>query len=183
MRLIRHPGENFESVYKRARGYIEACVINEKNTLQSVQELTTTAPAWSETYTSAIEASGKNLLTAFDAFAETKARTTRASISFKSTELEVKAETIVPIPTSAVTAKGYRGFSEAVNNVAAEVKQKYPVAGRMTDLQELARLCNGKNNALDIKKMLDVQMKEDEVKLQDVINYINILKEAGLVTL
>lgn len=176
--------ENFESVYKRAKGFIEASVINEKNTLQSVNELTTTTTPWNGRYSSAVDASGKSALSGFDAYAENKAKLTGlGAISFKPSELEIKAGSIIPTPTSAVTAKGYRGFSEAVNNVAAEIKQKYPVTGRMTDLQELARLCNGKNNALDIKKMLDVQMKEDEVKLQDVINYINILKEAGLVTL
>lgn len=174
---------NFESVYKRAKGYIEASVINEKNTLQSVQELTTTSHDWNEKYLHALDASGKNLMTTFDVFAETRARAVGSSFSFKPSELEIKSAKIVPAPTSAVTAKGYRGFSEAINNVAGEIKQKYPMKGSITDLQELARLCNGKNNALDIKKMLDVQMKEDEVELQDVINYINILKEAGLVTL
>jgi hypothetical protein len=51
------------------------------------------------------------------------------------------------------------------------------------DTQELGRLCNGKNSALDIKKLLDSQLKQGENELQDVVNYINILKEAGLVTL
>jgi hypothetical protein len=51
------------------------------------------------------------------------------------------------------------------------------------DTQELGRLCNGKNTALDIKKLLDTQLKQGENDLQDVINYIYVLKEAGLVTL
>jgi hypothetical protein len=69
-----------------------------------------------------------------------------------------------------------------INNLDASLRQKYPVSVRSTDTQELARLCNGKNTALDIKKMLDAQMKGGEASLQDVINYIYILKEAGLVS-
>jgi hypothetical protein len=51
------------------------------------------------------------------------------------------------------------------------------------DTQELGRLCNGKNSALDIKKLLDTQLRGGETNLQDVINYIYVLKEAGLVSL
>ena len=55
--------------------------------------------------------------------------------------------------------------------------------GRGLDTQELGRLCNGKNSALDIKKLLDTQLKTGESDLQDVVNYIYLLKAAGLVTI
>jgi hypothetical protein len=82
-----------------------------------------------------------------------------------------------------VTENGYRGYSQVISELDPSVREKYPVRGRGLDTQEAGRLCNGSNSALDIKKLLDTQMKQGEVDLQDVINYIYTLKEAGLVTL
>jgi hypothetical protein len=176
--------DNFESVYKKSRSYIEAAVVNEKATVASTNELTGGIPAWSTKYLAAIDATGKSVAAGFDTYAEMKAKSLGLnSIMFKPTPLEIKAKTIIPKPTAAVTAKGYRGFSEFVTNLKPEIRQQYPIAGRFTDTQELARLCNGTNNALDIKKLLDTQLRQGEVNLQDVINYISLLKEAGLVTL
>jgi len=46
---------------------------------------------------------------------------------------------------------------------------------------ELERLCNGKHNALQIKQMLDTQYTK-ESDLQSILDYIGVLKTAGLVT-
>jgi hypothetical protein len=73
--------------------------------------------------------------------------------------------------------------SQVISNIEPAVRSKYPVTGRGLDTQELGRLCNGRNSALDIKKLMDTQMKDGETDLQDIINYIYILKESGLVTL
>jgi hypothetical protein len=175
---------NFESLYKRSRSYIEAAVINEKATVSSTNELVSGPQAWSTKYLAAIDAAGKSSVSSFDAYAEIKAKSLGLnSIIFTPTPLEIKAKTIIPKPTAAVTAKGYRGFSEFMTNLKPEIRQQYPLGSRYLDSQELSRLCNGTNNALDIKKLLDTQLRQGEVELQDVINYISLLKEAGLVTL
>lgn len=179
--------ENFESIYKRSKGFIEAAVQNEKATAATTGELapasTTLAASLTKIITS-IDAIGKASLASFDSYAEMEAKALGiASLAFKPTELEVKAKTIVPKMTSLVTENGYRGYSQVISKLAATVREKYPLKGRMLDTQEVGRLCNGKNNALDIKKLLDTQMRAGETDLQDVINYIFILKEAGLVTL
>jgi len=85
--------------------------------------------------------------------------------------------------TTLVTENSYRGYSSIISKLDPKVRETYPLKGRGMDTQELGRLCNGINSALDIKKLLDTQMKQGETDLQDVVNYINILKEAGLVTL
>jgi aminopeptidase YwaD len=175
---------NFEALYKKTKGYIEAAVINEKATLLTTTELVRELPAWNASYTEAIDISGKSALAGFDAFAMTKSEDLGIkSIAREPSSLETKARSVVPKPTPAVTEKGYRGFAEAITKVNPQVRQKLSPTNRMTDTQELARLCNGKNSALDIKKMLDTQMKQGEVSLQDVMNYISLLNEAGLVTL
>lgn len=176
----------FESLYKKTRGYIEAAVINEKATLNSVSELSSSQslPGTLSRLEASIDATGKNSLSALLAYAETKAKSLGiASVNYKPAQLETRAASVVPKPTSLITEKGYRGYSEALNKISAEVRNKYPLTSRRLDTQELGRLCNGKNSALDIKKLLDTQMNEGEADLQSVINYIYLLKEAGLVTL
>jgi aminopeptidase YwaD len=179
--------ENFENIYKKTKGYIEAAVINEKATVNTASELAPASAALKNNLiklTASVDAIGKNTIVDFDSYAENKARELGiTSISFKPTPLEITAKKIIPKPTSLVTEKGYRGYSDAITKLDPAVRSKYPINNRRFDTQELSRLCDGKNSALDIKKLLDTQMKSGESDLQDVINYIYILKEAGLVTL
>jgi hypothetical protein len=179
--------ENFENIYKRTKGYIEAAVINEKATVNTASELAPASAALKNDLlklTASVDAIGKSTIVDFDSYTENKARELGiTSISFKPTPLEITAKTIIPKQTNLVTEKGYRGYSEALTKLDPAIRSKYPINNRRFDTQELSRLCDGKNNALDIKKLLDTQMKSGEADLQDVINYIYILKEAGLVTL
>jgi aminopeptidase YwaD len=179
--------EDFELQYKRTRSFIEAAVINEKATLSTTAELVANAATYNPylvKLTASIESSGKASLSAFDTYADMKAKSLGVTgITFKPTDLETKAKTIVPKMTSLVTEKGYRGYADAITKLDPKVRETYPLKGRGLDTQEFGRLCNGKNSALDIKKLLDTQARQGETDIQDVINYIYILKEAGLVTL
>ena len=185
--LDKAKSDNFENLYKLTKSYIEAAIINEKATIETVQELapsSATLKAGIAKLIASVDAAGKATLAIFDSYAGTKALSLGiASTSFKPTETETRAKTIVPKPTPLVTQNGYRGYSQIISKLDPSIREKYPIKGRFLDAQELCRLCNGRNSALDIKKLLDAQMKSGEVELQDVINYINILKEAGLVTL
>ncbi|MCX6321801.1 MAG: M28 family peptidase [Bacteroidia bacterium] len=179
--------EDFETLYKRTKGFIEAAVKNEKATLATISELVANSANFNPyllNLTTSIDASGKASIIAFDSYADTKAKSLGLpGISFKPTDLETKAKTILPKMTSLVTEKSYRGYAEALSKLDPKIKEKFPVNDRRMDTQELGRLCNGKNSALDIKKLLDTQLQQGETNLQDVINYIYNLKEAGLVTL
>jgi len=179
--------DDFETVYKKSKGFIEAAAINEKATVATTAELTKNAPTYTTTLNkvlSSVDASGKASVAAFDNYADLKAKSLGlAGITFKTTALETKARTIIPKPTALVTENSYRGTSSIIMKLDAKVRETYPIKGRGMDTQELGRLCNGKNSALDIKKLLDTQAQQGDIDLQDVINYISILKEAGLVTL
>ncbi|HOK26957.1 MAG TPA: M28 family peptidase [Bacteroidales bacterium] len=185
--LDKAKSDNFENLYKLTKSYIEAAIINEKATIETVQELapsSATLKAGIAKLIASVDAAGKATLAIFDSYAGTKALSLGiASTSFKPTETETRAKTIVPKPTPLVTQNGYRGYSQIISKLDPSIREKYPIKGRFLDAQELCRLCNGRNSALDIKKLLDAQMKSGEVELQDVLNYIYILKEAGLVTL
>ncbi len=94
---------------------------------------------------------------------------------------EKQAAKIVPKPTNLVTQNGYRGYSDLIDKVPEEEKKNYPYSRTgLSNSRELTLLINGKNSVLDIKNMLDVQHARSS-DLQSVINYIEILKSAGLV--
>jgi aminopeptidase YwaD len=178
--------EDFEYLYKKSKGYIESALINEKATLETTSELTAKFTEFN-TYivklTTSIDAYGKASVSAFDSYAESKAKSIGlAGLSFKPTQSEITAKTIIPKATALVTEKSYRGYTDAISNLDPKINEKYPVKHRL-DNQEIGRLCNGKNSALDIKKLLDTQSINEDADLQDIINYIFILKEAGLVTI
>jgi aminopeptidase YwaD len=179
--------DEFETVYKRSKGYIEAAALNEKATVATTSELAGNPASYTTALNkvlSSVDASYKASVSAFDNYAEIKSKSLGfTGITFKPTALETKAKTIIPKPTALVTENSYRGTSSIIMKLDPKVRETFPVKGRGMDTQELGRLCNGKNSALDIKKLLDTQAKQGETDLQDVINYINILKEAGLVTL
>jgi hypothetical protein len=80
-----------------------------------------------------------------------------------------------------IPISGIRGYSDAITKLDPKITEKYPYNKGRVDTQEISRLCNGKNSALDIKKLIDTQSLHEVTDLQDVINYIYILKEAGLV--
>jgi 23S rRNA maturation mini-RNase III len=46
---------------------------------------------------------------------------------------------------------------------------------------ELQLLCDGRNSALTIKKMLDTQFRQ-ETSLEAILSYLEILEKAGLVS-
>jgi hypothetical protein len=185
--IDRAKKEDFEDLYKKTKGYIEAAIINEKVTLASTSELVNNSASFSpylSKLAASVDASGKASISTFDSYAEIKAKSLGLTgIVFKPTEVEIKAKTLLPKMTALVIEKSYRGYSEALTKLDPKVREKYPVNGRGMDTQELGRLCDGKNSALDIKKLLDTQLRQGETDLQDIINYIYILKEAGLVTL
>jgi hypothetical protein len=173
--------------YRYARGLLEAAIMNEKETLETVLEL---APG-----DAALSADVARLAKAVDGvgaagFAALDAR--RSSVAGKlgvkplplvPSELEKRAARIVPRPTAKVRQGGYREYQKFLTAVPGTERLKYPVAGKdlvLANPGELQLLVNGKHSALDIKKMLDAQ-HERRSTLQAVLNHLEILKLAGLV--
>ena len=67
----------------------------------------------------------------------------------------------------------------AIRSYYEDVQEKYPYKN-IASTTELCTLINGKNSALDIKKMLDTENKE-ESDLQSILNYCELLKKAELI--
>jgi hypothetical protein len=176
---------DLQEAYSAARTYIEAALMNEKSTLATVREL---APA-SRQLASYLVSGGKSLddlggvlLESLRTHMEATARKLATSpASEKLSALEKKAQGLVPRPTARVKANGFYGYNKFIQELPQEVRERYPVDMRnLGDSGELQRLIDGRRNLLDIKKMVDAQ-SPSQANLQDVLNYLETLKAAGLV--
>ena len=179
--------ESFVEDSGYARGIIEAAVMNEKETLASVLELapgTATLSGHVARLAKAVDGVGAAVIAALDAHRAAVAGTLGVkALPVAASDLEKKAAKIVPRPTAKVREGGYREYQKLLTAVPATARTKYPMAGKglaLASPAELQLLVNGRHSALDIKKMLDAQ-NERRSTLQAVINYLEILKLAGLV--
>jgi hypothetical protein len=169
--------ETIADAYKSAREHLEAAVINEKNTLESVNELAADKARVSGHVTAlqkSMDQIGAAQLAAVDAHMKAAAaRLKVAAVVLKPTDLEVTAAAMVPKQTPKVTANGYQGYREFLP--AAELAKF-----RGVDTTELGRLVNGRQSLLDMKKMLEAQAPA-KADLQLIVDYMNVLAKAGLI--
>ena len=185
--LNKATAETLAGAYKRAWIQVSTAVASEKDTLETVLELAESKPGVASHIKKMQESTddaGAAQLAALRTHMETVARRLGVKpVRVQWTELEKKADKMVPKPTTKVKEKGYRGYSEFITNIPKEERDKYPYSRRdVASTSELQSLINGKRSILEIKNMLDAQY-ERESKLESVINYIQILKLAGLVEL
>ncbi len=177
--------EFLASTYKKAVYDMTAKYINEKETLESILELTENK-ALVESIDSQIE-SLKHIwemqVESIKAQMIARAQILKVDlVHLSKTKQEKKAEKIIPKPTNKIRENGYGGYKSLISGVSEEIKEKYPYKSLRRTSREAALLCNGKRNILEIKMMLDVQYPTD-VELQDLMNYIKVLEAAGLVEL
>jgi len=184
--------ETFAQAYKTAVWKVEAAVSNEMDTLASVLEL---APGQAGLAShvgqlrKSVDGVGAAQLATLQAHMSTlAARFGVKPVQIVLSDLEKRAARVVPRPTAKVTQDGYTEYRKFIDQVPREERNKYPyltTAGgsedlRLGDAAELHRLINGRHSVLDIKKMLDAQ-SERRAGLQGILNYLQVLKLAGLV--
>jgi hypothetical protein len=175
---------NFARVYKKVRGYIGGTMMNEIETVESALELAPADAALKASITAQASAI-RQVAQAHEAVIDQEMKRIAAKlglppVSLKPTEAEKKAAAMIPVPTAKVRAEGFGGYSQAMPKLTAE--QNSAFYSGISDKSELERLCNGQNSAENIKHMLDTQSSR-ESDLQTIMDYIGVLKEAGLVTL
>jgi aminopeptidase YwaD len=181
-RIDEATAETLPAAWKTARGYLEAAAINEKDTLETVNQLAADKKRVGE-HVAAMQKGVDQLaateLSTLDAHVRAAAARLAVVLApIRPTELETQAAALVPRTTAKVKANGYLGYRDAINAVPMDQRAKLPT-GRV-DTAELARLVNGRHSVLDIRKLLDGQA-ETEAELQQVLNYIDVLALAGLV--
>jgi aminopeptidase-like protein len=178
--IKRADADALPAVSKKARGYIEASALNERSTLDSVLELASDKPSFKahlDTLKGSVRDIERGALAAIDV--QTRAAAKKLGVAapkYALTPLEKRAATIVPKPTAKVREGGYRGYQEAITKASTG----QTVRSARGSAAEIQLLCDGKTSALDIKKMLDTQFRQ-ETGLETVLDYLEILKKAGLV--
>ncbi len=183
-RLNEATAQSLLEQYRWARAHVEAAVINERNTLQTVMQLASDVNRvgnYVEQMQNTINQVGEAHLAALAAHMEAVAeRCGSPPARLRMAELERRASRLVPRQTPLVKRDGYRGWQGHLQQVSAEARQQFPYERDIANTSELNLLINGRNSVLDIKKMLDAQNRTTS-DLQAIINYIEVLKLAGLV--
>lgn len=162
---------------------MEASVLNEKETLASILELTEGGQESVELLQKlekSVESCENTLTSVLMDYIDLKALELSTPYNSKLTKLEKEASRIIPEQTLKVIESSYRGYSDIIRNAPEEVLKKYPYKN-ISDTRELGRLVNGSHNVLQIKKMLDTQQRR-ESGLQDIMNYLYVLKAVDLVS-
>jgi len=170
--------------FKEARGYIEGGMLNEKDTLDSVLQLAadkTGVAAYIVQMKKSVDAVGGAHLATLQAHMEAMARKVGTKpVKIELADAERKAMKVVPKTTAKVTAEGFQGYRKYLDQVPAEERAKYPYAAEVFTANELQLLINGRHNVLELKTLLDAQSQRKST-VQGIMNYLQILKIAGLV--
>jgi aminopeptidase YwaD len=184
--LNKAEAESLAKSYKKARLQVEMAMVNEKETLDSILELASNKAVvgqYVKQMQKTIDTIGKSHLSVLQAHMVSVAnRFGIKPVRVQLDDLEKKAAKIIPKPLPIIKQGGYRAYRDLIDRVPKEQMDKYPY-GRdgISSTSELQCLINGKRSALEIKNMLDVQY-ERKSNLESVINYLQILKLAGLIS-
>jgi hypothetical protein len=176
------------SVYQKARAYIEAAAINERATLDSVKQFAAGKSEFGK-YIVSQKLAVTGLEQAALKAIESDMRMTAALLGVQPvvpelSDLEKKAAAVVPKPTPKIRENGYRGYQPLIQDAIRQAAAKPGAAPQdrrlMRSTAEIQLLCNGFNSALDIKKLLDTENRQ-ETALEAILGHLEILKKAGLV--
>lgn len=184
-RLNAAAQETLEEQYRWARAHVEATAINERNTLQTVTELASDAGrvgSYVRTMQETIDRVAQAHLAALETHMQAVATKLGVQpVRLRMSDLERRASRMVPRQTALVKRDGYGGWEDHLEQVPAVVRQQFPYDDdAIASTNEVNLLIDGKNSVLDIKKALDAQNKTTS-DLQAIINYVEVLRAAGLV--
>ncbi len=184
MEKINHANAgNLHDRYKEAVSLIEAHIINEKATLESVYELASEKDKISAHIGSlkrTVAKIGEAHLEALESHMTAKAgRLGTEPVSITLSELEEKADGIVPALVPEAVKMGPNRLRQYMSEAPEEELDKFPVVSRI-NTTEIARLINGNHSVYTIRKLLDAQ-QEGSTELNDILNYVERLRIAGVV--
>lgn len=182
--LNRATDKTLLDAYREARAYVEGGVLNEKDTLDTVLQLAAdkaSVGVYLAQMKKSVDLVGAAHLGTLQAHMEAMAKKLGAKpVKIELTEVEKKAAKIVPRTTAKVMADGYQGYRKSIDAVSMDEKAKYPYGAELSTPSELQLLINGKHTVLEIKSLLDAQSQRKST-VQGILNYLAILKLAGLV--
>ena len=172
------------AVFKKVRSYVEASAINERATLESVRQLAADKAIFGK-HLEGLKASVTGIEQAGLKTLESSMRLAAVYLGVKPAVLalsvtEKKAGLIIPKPTPKIRENGYQGYQPLIQKAMSGGGGAAPNRSLMRVEAEIQLLCDGRNSALDIKKMLDTQFRQ-ETSLEAILSHLDVLKKAGLV--
>jgi hypothetical protein len=174
----------FPATSKRVRGYIEAAARNERATLDTILQLAGDKAGFGS-YLAELKASvtgleAAHLRTLDQAMRRQAAALGLKPVDLKPSEAEKRAAALIPKPLAKIKADGFQGYQTAIQEARKALGLVAPDRSAGRNASEIQLLCDGKNCALDIKKMLDTQFRQ-ETSLEAVVAHLELLKNAGLI--
>jgi aminopeptidase YwaD len=171
------------SALKRGTGNIRGVALGEELSLRSVLKL---APA-SIRLRDLLDQQAKSIRDAAEAQILALIKTAEyraddfgmARLVVVQTNEEKRAAGIIPNLVTDPRDLGFEGYDEKLKKLSDEIKEKYKING-LVNINEAAKLINGKNSLLDIKYIIDCQ-SITESTLKGLENYMNQLKQAGFI--
>jgi aminopeptidase YwaD len=177
--------DTLQDMLRLCNARIRGTAIGESMTLNSVTELSPSNPVLTDMITSMTK-SLSEMASASSATITLQAVHLASIFGMEKLVTNVTSEErrtadMVPRLTESRKGKGFEYLSTRLDNLPADVKDKYKLAGYV-DFDEAARCINGKNSVLDIKYLLDAQ-RNDVTPVSDLINLFRRMEAAGLVKL
>jgi len=198
-RLNGATASNLAERYAWARAHVQGSAMAERETLATVLQLARDGgiqvdgatpsvveedgpvAAYVAEMQRVVDAVAQAHLEALEAhMAAVAARLGTQPVQLRQTDLERRAAGIVPRQTALVKRDGYGGWQQHLGAVPEATLARYPHEG--IDTNEVQLLIDGHHSVLDIKAMLDAQGAEPS-DLQGILNYLEVLKAAGLVSM
>ncbi len=176
--------DDLQARYQEATELLKAHLMNELATVESIYELVDNAELVAdhiEAMKAGIETVGLSHRNGLEAQMQTRSRMLGIDPvpSLVLTDKEERASAMIPSYTPGTFKGGPNILNQSLAELPDEITETYPVEGRI-DRTEIARLVNGEYSVYTIKTMLDAQ-QERKTDLQDVMNFFEQLKAAGLV--
>ena len=167
--------------YKRAVWNIEGFIIGEKSALGKISQLSNQSEVLSlmNRMKELLETDLKSQLSLLHDLMVYRCRELGiATVNLRITDQEKAASKIIPEQKKAVLTMGYGEERKFLAKVPVDYLEKHPYS-KVVNTDEVAGLADGKRSILQIKKIVDAQF-ERESPLEDIMNYFEVLKVAGL---
>lgn len=181
--LSKAGSENIESIYKRSVYNLEGLALGEIASLMKLEELIEEKGSMdflSNQKVNLEQISATHLLSLRQYMEKRCANLGINPVSIKLSALEKRLAQITPAHTSLIREHGYRTVQRDISALSPEIREGKTFRN-IVNTNELAGLAGGAYSVLDIKKMLDSQF-EMESPLDEIMNYLELMKEAGLIT-
>jgi aminopeptidase YwaD len=173
--------ELMKSVYKRAVYNIEGFIMAEKSAIEKVKMISEGQDVFTMINNRKVKLDDllQIQLTALRELMITRSKELSVPVAtLNPDDAEKSAIRIFPVPAEKAKTMNYAGYYEFIKELPSDFVKSNPWSG-IVNSSEAAGLADGKRNLLQIKKMVDAQF-ERESPLKDIVNYFNVLKEAGL---